>query len=338
MPFFVTLLLMLCGLCSPVDAASVDAVAQPMRAAVVYDRPNKFDHSFNQSVYEEGVVLLRGAGIAVKEFEPVNNAQTEQSIMKLARRGYQPIIGVGYATAPAIKKAALRYPNVSFMIVDSVIALPNVQSIVFDEGHGAYLAGALAAMTSKTNKIGFIGGMDIPLISKFSCGYRLGARSIKPDIGYVENFVGSTLSAWNDPSKGLELAIFQFESGADVIFSAAGGTGLGVFQAANEYGKLAIGVDSNQNHLQPGAVLSSMVKRVGGVIYNNVMAFKDGKWQAGTRRYGLDGGWIDLSRDRHNQSVYSPSTAFAINLIKQQIMTNNHQDIRRLSQCEQEFK
>jgi len=307
------------------------------RVAVVYDRPNKFDHSFNQAVYENGVLPLRAQGIEVKEFEPANIAQTQQGIMKLARRGFSPIIGIGYATAPAIRKAALRYPNSSFIIVDSDIALANVQSITFEEGHGAYLAGVLAALSTTTNKIGFIGGMDIPLIAKFSCGYRLGAQSITSDIEFVENYVGSTLNAWNDPSKGLEIAIFQFESGADVIFSAAGGTGLGVFQAAKQQRKFAIGVDSNQNSLRPGAVLSSMVKRVGKAIYHNVVAYQEGLWRAGSVKYGLAGGWIDLARDEHNQAVFSAATSIRINQIKRQIILEQHQDINRLARCDEEL-
>jgi len=306
------------------------------RVAVVYDRPNKFDHSFNQAVYENGVVPLLAQGIEVKEFEPVNIAQTEQGVFKLARRGYQPIIGVGYATAPAIRKAAIRYPDTQFMIIDSVIDLPNVQSVTFEEDHGAYLAGVLAAMVTTTNKIGFIGGMDIPLISKFSCGYLLGAQSIKPNIKYVENFVGSTLNAWSDPSKGRELAIYQFESGADVIFSAAGGTGLGVFQTAKDYHKLAIGVDSNQNSLQPGAVLTSMVKRVGRVVYEHVQSFRVGTWQGGLHHYGLDGGWIDLARDKHNKGIYNQHLFDEINRLKHKIMTHDLPDITRLQQCSME--
>lgn len=334
MPFFILFVLFLISLSGHSHASlTVADKVQSTRIAVVYDRPNKFDHSFNQAVYENGVVPLLAQGIQVKEFEPANPAQTEQGILKLARRGYQPIIGIGYATAPAIRKAALRFPNTAFMIVDSIIELPNVQSITFDEDHGAYLAGALAALMSKSGKIGFIGGMDIPLISKFSCGYLLGAQSINPKITYLENFVGPTLNAWNDPTKGRELAIYQYENGADVIFSAAGGTGLGVFQTAKDHNKFAIGVDSNQNSLQPGAVLTSMVKRVGRVVFENVQAFIAGEWQAGPYRYGLAGGWIDLARDQHNQVIYSDRLHGEISNLKAKIINNQLPDIVRLRQC-----
>jgi len=316
-----------------------NAVAAPTitslktRVAVVYDRPNKFDHSFNQAVFDNGVRPLRELGIEVKEFAPANTAQIEQGILRLARRGYQPIIGIGYATAPAIRKAAQRYPQSAFIIIDSKIDLPNVQSITFDEGHGAYLAGALAAMVSKSNKIGFIGGMDIPLIYKFSCGYLLGARAVNPSIETIENFVGATQNAWNDPTKGRELAIYQFESGADVIFSAAGGTGLGVFQTAKDYHKLAIGVDSNQNYLAPNAILTSMVKRVGRAVFESTQAFIDGIWQPGELHYGLAGGWIDLARDQHNHDIYSESLVKRINLLKNKMINQQLPDKNRLEQC-----
>lgn len=334
MPIIIIILLVSFGFPLPSFATEkMTRQAEPVRVAVVYDRPNKFDHSFNQAVYENGVLTLRKQGVEVKEFEPANPAQTEQGILKLARRCYQPIVGIGYATAPAIRKAAMRYPETAFIIVDSEIRLPNVQSITFEENHGAYLAGALAAMVSQSNKIGFIGGMDIPLISKFSCGYLLGARSIKPDIAYVENFVGSTLNAWNDPTKGRELAIYQFETGADVIFSAAGGTGLGVFQSAKDYNKLAIGVDSNQNGFQPGAVLTSMVKRVGHVVFTNVMAFSQGVWQPGSYRYGLAGGWIELARDQHNDTIFTEHLLSRINELKHRVIKKDFAENERLAKC-----
>ncbi|NRA62394.1 MAG: BMP family ABC transporter substrate-binding protein, partial [Psychrobium sp.] len=246
--------MLLVGLSSVSSVVAASQTILPSRAAVVYDRPSKFDHSFNQAVFVNGVQALRAKGLEVKEFEPVNGAQTQLGVMKLARRGYSPIIGVGYATAPAIRNAALRYPDVSFVIIDSEIDLPNVQSITFDEDHGAYLAGVLAALSSKSGIIGFVGGMEIPLIKKFSCGFRLGAQSVNTDIEVLRNYVGSTLHAWNDPSKGLELAYHQIEHGVDVIFAAAGGSGLGVYQAAKEHHVLAIGVDSNQNSLHPGTL------------------------------------------------------------------------------------
>lgn len=287
------------------DSAAQTLLAQgPMGAAVVYDRSSKFDHSFNQAVFENGVVKLRELGYKIKEVEPANNVQTQLGVMKLARRGYNPVIGIGYAVSPAIERAAKAYPNISFVIVDNVINLPNVQSITFKEEQGAYLAGVLAALKTENQHLGFIGGMDIPLITKFSCGYTLGAQSVNPDIKITRHYIGSTANAWSDPSKGIEVARHQFEQGADVIFAAAGGSGLGVYQAASDHGFFAIAVDSNQNNLYPGAVLSSMVKLVGRAVLETVINFNKGTWLKGHFAYGLTDNWVGLIRDDYNQFSY----------------------------------
>ncbi|PKF58558.1 BMP family ABC transporter substrate-binding protein [Alteromonadales bacterium alter-6D02] len=303
------------------------------KAAVVYDRPSKFDHSFNQAVFDNGVIKLKVHGVEVKEFEPANSVQIEKGILKLAARGYNPIVGVGYATAPAIARAANLYPQVSFIIIDSVVEAPNVQSILFKEEQGAYLAGKLAALKSHSGIIGFIGGMDIPLIDKFSCGYELGAQSVNSDIKILKNYLGSTLHAWNDPSKGLELAIYQIEQQADVIFSAAGGSGLGVFQAAKDYQINAIGVDSNQNILQPGIILTSMVKRVGRAVFKNVMSFYQGTWQPGVFQYGLESNWVDLAKDKYNQDVYTEEFERIINKEKALIINHELERLSLLNEC-----
>ena len=275
-----------------------------IRPAVIYDRPSKFDQSFSQAAYINGVLKLRKDGIDVREFEPARGAQIEQAILKLARRGAQPIVGVGYATAPAIAKVAKLFPNQAFVIIDSVVNLPNVQSITFHEEQGAFLAGALAALSSKTNTIGFIGGMDIGLIAKFSCGYTQGARYIDPDIVVLKNYIGSTLNAWNDPTKAIELAKSQIERSADVLFAAAGGSGHGVYLAAHEANILAIGVDSNQHHLQPKNMLTSMVKKVGEALYQSITDFNQGRWKSGHISYDLSNDGVELVRDSANQHLY----------------------------------
>ncbi len=289
------------------------------KAAIIYDRPSKFDQSFSQAVHTNGVLKLRLQGIEVKEFEPARGAQIEQAMMKLAARGYQPIIGIGYSTAPAISKVAQLFPEQSFVIIDGIVDLPNVQSVIFHEEQGAFLAGALAAMKSNNDIIGFIGGMDIGLISKFSCGYIQGARYISPSIRVLKNYIGSTLNAWNDPSKAIEIAVSQIERGADVVFAAAGGSGSGVYLAAHEADILAIGVDSNQNSLQPGNMLSSMVKKVGRAVYQSVLNHHNGTWQAGKFHYGLADDWIELARDKHNRSIYQAIDLKEINIIKSMI-------------------
>lgn len=310
------ILLLLIGLlgCFSIEAES------GVGPAVIYDGSSKFDQSFNQAVYVNGVSKLREEGIRVKEFEPARSAQIEQAVIKLVRRGYQPIIGVGYATAPAIEKTAKRFPDHAFVVIDSIVDLANVQSIVFREEQGAFLAGALAAMTTGSNTIGFIGGMDIGLIRKFSCGYIQGARHVAPNITVLRNYIGSTLNAWNDPSKGIELAKSQIERGADILFAAAGGSGSGIYLAAHEAKVLAIGVDSNQNAMQPGNMLSSMVKRVGLAVYQSVKAYHSGHWQAGITSYGLRDNWIELARDDNNRQLYSRAHLDKISALKNSIL------------------
>ena len=246
-------------------AVSGAAGADP---AVIYDMGGKFDKSFNQAAYDGAERWKKETGKAYLEFEISNPAQREQAQRRMAERGADPIVGIGFSQGSAVEKVAKDFPKIKFAIVDSVVKLPNVQSIVFAEHEGSFLVGMMAAIASKTGKVGFVGGMDIPLIRKFQCGYEQGARYANPKVQVSGNMTGTTPSAWNDPARGAELAKAQFASGVDVVFAAAGGTGIGVYQAAKDSGKLAIGVDSNQNHIQPGTMLTSMVKRVDVAVYN----------------------------------------------------------------------
>ena len=208
-----------------------------------------------------------------------SETQREQALRRMAQRGSDPVIAVGFAQAPALEKVAREFPDTRFTIIDMVVDLPNVQSVVFKEHEGSFLVGVAAAMASKTNKVGFIGGMDIPLIRKFACGYEQGVHYVDPDAKIFQNMTGTTPAAWNNPTKGGELARSQFDRGADVVYAAAGGTGVGVYQAAKDAGKLAIGVDSNQNYIHPGTMLTSMVKRVDVAVYDAFMSAKNGTWQ-----------------------------------------------------------
>jgi len=230
-----------------------------------------------------------------------------------AERGYDLIIGVGFAQAPIIEQVAKEYPNIHFAIVDGVSELPNVASLVFKEHEGSYLVGMLAAKTTKTGTLGFVGGMDIPLIHRFETGYEEGARAVNPNIRIIQNYVGVTDSAWNNPGKGKELALAQIGKGADVIFTAAGNSGLGAFDAVEQAGKqngrathFVIGVDSNQNMVKPGFVLTSMVKRVDNAVYSIVEDVVKGKFQAGFHVYGLDKDGVGYAMDQFNKDLISP--------------------------------
>ena len=248
--------------------AATMALAEP---AVIYDMGGKFDKSFNEAAYNGAERWKKEAGKAYLDFEISNEAQREQAMRRMADKGANPIIGVGFAQGSTMEKVAKDFPKLQFAIIDSVVKLPNVESVVFKEQEGSFLVGMMAALASKSGKVGFIGGMDIPLIRKFQCGYEQGAKFANPKVEVTSNMTGTTPAAWNDPTRGGELAKAQFAKGVDVIFAAAGGTGVGVYQAAKDGGKLAIGVDSNQNHLHPGYILTSMVKRVDLAVWQ---AFK----------------------------------------------------------------
>jgi len=286
---------------------SVAANAAAIKPAVVFDMGGKFDKSFNESVFAGVERFRKETGITYREFEVTNETQREQALRKMAQRGQTPIIGVGFAQAPAIKKIAREYPKLKFAIIDGVVDLPNVQSYIFKEQEGSYLVGILAAMASKTGKVGYIGGMDIPMIRAFGCGYVQGARMANPKIEVIENMTGSTPSAWNDPGRGSELAKGQFDRGVDVVYAAAGGTGVGVYQAAKDSGKLAIGVDSNQNHLHPGTMLTSMLKRVDVAAYNTFKEAYDGAWKPGIHKLGLKEDGVGWALDENNKALITPA-------------------------------
>lgn len=304
-------------------AMYANAASEP---AVVYDSAGKFDKSFNEAVFRNGVeVYKKDKGITVKEFEPQNEAQREQGLRRLASRGYGPIVAVGFNFASSVEKVAAEFPKTQFTIIDMVVDKPNVQSIVFKEHEGSFLVGALAAMASKSGKVGFVGGMDIPLIRKFACGYEQGAKYANPKMEVFQNMTGSTPAAFADPAKGAELAKSQFAKGADVVYAAAGGTGIGVYQAAKDEGKLAIGVDSNQNHLQPGTMLTSMVKGVGLAAYTTWEDAAKGTWKPGIKALGLADGGVDWALDDDNKALITPEMKAKVDAIKADIIAGKIQ-------------
>ncbi len=281
------------------------ATAEEFQPAVVFDMGGKFDKSFNEAAYNGAEKFTADSGISYREFEVTNPSMREQAMRNMARRGATVIIAMGFAQAAAVEKVAQEYPDVKFTLIDMVVDLPNVQSVVFKEHEGSFLVGMAAAMASKTGKVGFVGGMDIPLIRKFALGYVEGAKYVNPDIEVYQNMTGTTPQAWNNPAKGGELARSQFDRGADVVYAAAGGTGLGVYQAAKDAGKLAIGVDSNQNYLHPGTMLTSMIKRVDVAVYDSFTAARDGTWQPGIQVLGLAQEGVGYSIDEHNRDLIS---------------------------------
>jgi basic membrane protein A and related proteins len=275
------------------------AQAQP---AIIFELGGKNDKSFGTAAWEGAERWKKASGKPYLEFEIANAAQREQAARRFAQRGANPIVGVGFPQASSIEAVAREFPKVNFAIVDMVVALPNVQSFVYREHEGAFLAGQLAALASKSGKLGFVGGQDIPLVRKVLCGYEQGAKYANPKVQVISAMTGTTNAAWTDPARGAELTRTQAAQGADVIFAAAGTTGLGVLQAAADLGLLGIGVDSNQNGLHPGRVLTSMLKRTDVAVFQAFSGV-----QPGVTTLGLKEGGLDLAYDEHNAKLVTPA-------------------------------
>ncbi len=288
------------------------------RVGIVFDIGGKNDRSFNAAAWEGVQRAQKELGICLYDVEPGNPTSIEPAMRAFAERNFDLVIGVGFAQGPIMQKVANDFPDVKFAIIDGVIfeadgktPKTNVASLVFREHEGSYLVGMIAAAKSKTGVIGFLGGMDIPLIHRFAKGYEEGAKAVNPNVVIHQNFVGVTDAAWNNPGKGKELALSQIGKGADVIFTAAGNSGLGAFDAVEQYGKndageankFVIGVDSNQNMVKPGFVLTSMVKRVDNAVFDVVKEVQDGKFQGGFHVFGLDKDGVAYAMDQYNEQL-----------------------------------
>ena len=300
---------------------AASALAADVKPAIIYDLGGKFDKSFNEAAFNGAEKFKAETGIEYREFEIANDAQREQALRKFAGDGNNPIVVAGFSWAAALEKVSAEYPDTKFAIIDMVVAgKPNVKSIVFKEQEGSYLAGIMAALAAKSDKVGFVGGMDIPLIHKFACGYVGGVKSVKPNAEVFQAYTGSDPSAWNDPVKGGEITKSQISQGADVVYHAAGGTGVGVLQAAAEANKLGIGVDSNQNGLQPGKVLTSMLKRVDVAVYNSFMDAKNDKFAADIQNLGLKEDGVGVALDDNNKALVTPEMTAALDKARADIV------------------
>ncbi len=305
-----------------------------IKVGIVFDIGGKNDRSFNAAAWDGVKRAEKDLPICLYDVEPGNPTSIEPAMRAFAEKNFDLIVGVGFAQGPIMQKVANDYPNIKFAIVDGVIfekdgktPKQNVASLVFREHEGSYLVGMIAASKSKTGVLGFVGGMDIPLIHRFQTGYEEGAKSINPNIRVVSNYVGVTDGAWNNPGKGKELALSQIEKGADVIFTAAGNSGLGAFDAVEQYGKtngeankFVIGVDSNQNMVKPGFVLTSMVKRVDNSVYDVVKEVLGGKFQGGFHVFGLDKDGVGFSMDDNNKGIIPDDVLKKVDESKQKII------------------
>jgi basic membrane protein A len=295
-----TLMKKMLSAAATVAASATLAVAEP---ALIFDLGGKFDKSFNEAAFSGAQRWADETGNSFREIELQSEAQREQALRRFAEAGANPIVMAGFAFASALGEVAADYPDTKFAIIDMVVDAPNVRSVVFNEHEGSYLVGMMAAQASKTGTVGFIGGMDIPLIRKFACGYVQGVKSVDANTTVIQNMTGTTPAAWNDPVKGSELTKAQISQGADVVYAAAGGTGVGVLQTAADENILSIGVDSNQNYMHPGKVLTSMLKRVDNAVHD---AFTQGvNLKSGFNVMGLANGGVGYALDENNAALVS---------------------------------
>lgn len=299
----------------------VTQISWALKIGLVLDKGGKDDKSFNSAAYEGAKKAEKELGIELKYVEATDNNSLETLHRSFAQKKYDLVIGVGFAQTDAIKKVSALFPETKFAIVDGEVATKNVRSLMFEEHEGSYLVGAAAAMKSKSGVVGFIGGMDIPLIRRFQKGFEAGVKSINPKAKILISYIGVTGEAWNNPAKAKEIALAQVAQKADVIFHAAGASGSGLFDAAADKKIFAIGVDSNQNWVKPGVVLTSMLKKVDVAVYETIKSVKNSQFQAGVNRFGLKDGGIDWALDNHNQKLWSAAEIEKMNQVKKSILT-----------------
>lgn len=293
----------------------------PLKVGLVLDKGGKDDKSFNASAFRGATQAKEQLGIHLKVLECSSDSAFVPSLMKFATHSYDLIIGIGFVQKSAIEKVAKLFPKTHFLLIDAPSDVSNIRSVLFAEHEGSYLVGAIAALTSKTRKVGFIGGMDIPLIRRFELGYRTGAElALNPPVSVLSHYVGSSSDSWRNPSRGKELALFQFSKGVDIIFCAAGSSCIGVFDAAEEKKKLAIGVDSNQNGVRPGRILTSMVKAVDKAVFQAISDELNGVFRTGVHSLGLKDKAIYFSEDEFNQDLLTPAVRNQAKVLEKAIL------------------
>lgn len=295
------------------------------KVGLVLDKGGKDDKSFNSAAYAGATKAEKDLGIELKFVEATDNAAIENLHRGFARKKFDLIIGIGFAQTDAVQKIASQFPDAKFAIVDGEVKAANVRSLLFEEQEGSFLMGAIAALTSKTGKVGFIGGMDIPLIRRFALGYREGVKYVNPKGTVVENYIGVTGEAWNNPAKAKELGLAQLGQKVDVIFVAAGASNSGVFDAAEEKKSYAIGVDSNQNWMKPGVVLTSMLKRVDTAVFETIKQAQGGHFVAEVAHFGLKDKGVDYAVDQFNDKVLSLAVRNKTDAIKKKIIAGQIQ-------------
>lgn len=297
----------------------LSAFADPLKVALILDRGGKDDKSFNSAAFRGANEAKQKLGIYLKEIEAADDTLFEPAMRSFAQKKFNLIIGIGVAQAEAIKKISKEFPDQKFTLIDAPVAGANIKSAIFAEHQGSYLMGYIAAMKSKTGKIGFVGGMDIPLIRRFEKAYAQGAKAYRKNIQIFVNYVGVTGEAWNNPTKAKEIANSQYQRGADIIFAAAGASNAGVFDASDHDGYFAIGVDSNQNYIKPGHILTSMLKRVDTAVFESIQSMAKNNFTGGIQVFDFKNSGIDWALDDFNKSLFTKTELESINKIKAQL-------------------
>lgn len=305
------------------DGAGKTAVGEAgkgARVGLVLSVGGLGDKSFNDSAYQGLMKAKSDLGVDPVYGQPEQMSEDEKYLRQYAEQGMDLVIAVGFLMKDALEKVAPQFPQIRFAIIDAVVDQPNVASLVFREHEGSFLVGAIAGLVTKTGKVGFVGGMDIPLIHKFEVGYSEGAKYVRPDAEVLVAYAGSGPEAFHDPVKGKSLALSQFDRGADVIFQAAGSTGNGVIDAATERGLFAIGVDANQNYMAPGHVLTSMLKRVDVAVFQIAKDVVEGRFKGGPHVYGLEVDGVGYALDEYNRGLIPPAVLEQVESIKRDIV------------------
>jgi basic membrane protein A len=303
-------------------ATAIGAGTAAAEPAIIFDLGGKFDKSFNEAAFGGAERWAEETGESYREIELTSEAQREQALRRMAESGANPVVTVGFAYASTLGQLAPEYPDTDFVAIDAVVDQPNVRNYVFAEHEGSYLVGMLAALASESGTVGFVGGMDIPLIRKFACGYVQGVKAVNPDATVLQNMTGTTPAAWNDQTRGAELARAQVSQGADVIYHAAGGTGIGVLQAAADEGILGIGVDSNQNYLHPGSILTSMLKRVDNAVYQSFLDSAGDEFDTQDMVMDLESEGVGYALDQHNADLVTDAMVEQVEQAKDQIVAD----------------
>lgn len=315
------LFLLLAGLvCGLSHAEEAPVTLPPMKIGLALDKGGRDDKSFNSAAFKGATEAQSQLGIKLKTVESSDDISLEPTLRTFAQKNFPLVIAVGFVQKDAVEKVAKEFPKTHFVLIDAVAEGANIRSIVFKEHEGSFLVGALAAMASKSHKIGFVGGMDIPMIRRFQLGYESGVKYVDPKAKVVTNYVGSSSDAWRNPTKAKELAVSQYNQGVDVIFVPAGASGLGVFDAAEQMQKWAIGCDSNQNWVKPGKILTSMLKKVDVAVYQAIVLETKSQFQGGTFDLGLVEDGVGYSLDQFNRELLTPEMEKKVDSIKSQIL------------------